>query len=274
MGGIFNLDSKFMQGANKFADLMILNIVTLICCIPIFTIGAAMTAMHNVLLKIYRGEENYILKQYFKSFKENFKQSTIIFILYVLIVVFLIMDFLLINDGIVQMPKFIKYVLYIVTALTAISYVWVFPIQSRYVNKIRTTLRNTMVISISKIWYSVMMLLFTLIPLLAIYYFEVMIPVVFLFGFTAPGILQTILYSKVFDKLEGVDRKALKEQQQEDDGWTVELEEEEGLPQTEETKGETVDAESAVTEEVNAVADEEISEADNSETEISKMTEN
>ena len=68
--------------------------------------------------------------------------------------------------------------------------------------------------------------------------------------------------------------KYKEEQQQEDEGWTVELEEEEGLPQTEETKGETVDAESAVTEEVNAVADEEISEADNSETEISKMTEN
>lgn len=226
MGNIFNLDSKFMQGANKFADLMILNIITVICCLPIFTIGAAMTAMHNVLLKIYRGEENYIVRQYFKSFKENFKQATVIFFLYVLIIVFLIADFLLINDGIVQMPKFIKYVLYIVTALTAISYVWVFPIQSRYVNKIKTTIRNTMVISISNILYSIMMLLFTLIPLLAVYYFEIMIPVVFLFGFTVPGILQTILYSRVFDKLEGIDRKALKAAPPEDDGWTVELDEE------------------------------------------------
>lgn len=226
MGNIFNLDSKFMQGANKFADLMIVNILTVICCLPVFTIGAAMTAMHNVLLKIYRGEENYIVRQYFKSFKENFKQSTIIFFLYVLVIVFLIADFMLINDGIVQMPKFIKYVLYIVTALTAISYVWVFPIQSRYVNKIKITIRNTMVISISNIFYSIMMLLFTLIPLLAVYYFEIMIPVVFLFGFTVPGILQTILYSRVFDKLEGIDRKALKAEEQEDDGWTVELDEE------------------------------------------------
>ncbi len=239
MGNIFNLDSKFMQGANKFADLMIVNILTVICCLPVFTIGAAMTAMHSVLLKIYRGEENYIVKQYFKAFKENFKQSTIIFILYVLVVIFLIADFSLIKDGVVEMPKFIKYILYIVTVLTAISYVWVFPIQSRYVNKIKTTIRNTMVISISQILYSIMMLLFTLIPLLAVYYFEVMIPVVFLFGFTAPGILQTILYSRVFDKLEGIDRKALKEEQLQDDGWTVELDEEnpemQEMPAAEET---------------------------------------
>ncbi len=224
MGGIFNLDSKFMQGANKFADLMWLNILTLICCIPIFTIGASITAMHNVLLKIYRGEENYITKQFFKSFKENFKQSTVIFLLYVVFLLLLIADFSLIKDEIIKMPKFIEYILYIVTVLGAASFMWVFVLQSRYENKIRTTLRNALVVGVSKIWYSFMMVLFSLIPLLAVYYFNVMIPVVFLFGFTVPGILQTMLYSKVFDRLEGIDRKALKAQPEEDDGWTVELE--------------------------------------------------
>ncbi len=224
MGGIFSLDSKLMQAGNKFADLMWLNILTLVCCLPIITIGASFTAMHNVLLKIHRGDESYITRQFFKSFKENFKQSTIIFLIYVLFLIFLIADFSLINDGILQMPKFIKYILYIVSVLGAFSFTWVFVLQSRYENRIWITIRNSLVIGISKLWYSVMMILFTLIPLLAVYYFDIMIPVVFLLGFTVPGILQTMLYSKVFDQLEGLDRKALKEQQ-EDDGWTVEPEE-------------------------------------------------
>ena len=54
MDKIFNLDGKLMQTMNKFADIMFLNVITLICCIPIITIGPAITAMHYVLLKMFR----------------------------------------------------------------------------------------------------------------------------------------------------------------------------------------------------------------------------
>lgn len=232
MGEFFSLDSKFMQVANKVADLMWLNILTLVCCLPIFTIGAAVTAMHNVLLKIYRNEEGYITKQYFKSFKENFKQSTLIFLIYIFLLIVFILDFRIIINGVIAVPKFLLYVLLALAIIAAISYVWVFVLQSRYENKIRTTIKNSLVVGISKPWYSTMMLLFLLIPLLAIYYFEAATPIALLLGFTVPGILQTMLYSKVFDRLEGVDRKALKSQQGEEDGWSVELEEEAAEAQT------------------------------------------
>ncbi len=234
MGNIFNLDSKFMQVMSKFADLMILNILTLICCIPIITIGASLTAMHNVLLKIYRDEESYVMKHFFKSFKENLKQSTLIMLIYTVLAIFLIIDFMLLRGDAVNMPQFIRYILYIVTILTLISYSWVYVLQSRYENKIRVTIRNSFVVGLSKIFYTIMMLLFDILPLLVLYYFESLLPAIILLGFTIPGFLKTILYSKVFDQLEGVDRKALKAQALEDDGWTVELEED----QIEGTEGE------------------------------------
>lgn len=62
----------------RAADLMILNIVFIICCLPIVTIGASLTALHYVTLKMVRNEESYIVKSFFKSFKQNFKQATII----------------------------------------------------------------------------------------------------------------------------------------------------------------------------------------------------
>ena len=146
MGEFFSLDSKFMQVANKFADLMLLNILTLVCCVPIFTIGAAVTAMHSVLLKIYRNEESYITKQYFKSFKENFKQSTLIFLIYIFLLIVFILDFRIITSGVITVPKFLLYVLLALAILAAISYVWVFVLQSRYENKIRTTIKNSLVV--------------------------------------------------------------------------------------------------------------------------------
>ena len=71
---IFDLDSPLMNVLNKMADLMWLNILTLICCIPIITAGAAFTSMHYVALKIVRNEESYITRSFFKSFKTNFVQ--------------------------------------------------------------------------------------------------------------------------------------------------------------------------------------------------------
>ena len=68
---IFDLDSPLMNVLNKMADLMWLNILTLICCIPVITAGAALTSMHYVALKIVRNEESYITRSFFKSFKTN-----------------------------------------------------------------------------------------------------------------------------------------------------------------------------------------------------------
>ena len=58
MGKLFNIDSPVMRFLGKVADLMILNLVTLLCCIPVVTIGASLTAMHYVLLKMVRNEES------------------------------------------------------------------------------------------------------------------------------------------------------------------------------------------------------------------------
>ena len=68
MGKFFDMDSPVMRTLNKVADLMWLNILTLVCCLPVITAGASITAMHYVLLKMVRNEESYITKDFFKSF--------------------------------------------------------------------------------------------------------------------------------------------------------------------------------------------------------------
>ena len=67
-----SLDSPLMRFLGKMADLMILNLLVIFCSIPIITMGASLTAMHYVALKIVRNEEAYITKDFFKSFKCTF----------------------------------------------------------------------------------------------------------------------------------------------------------------------------------------------------------
>ena len=86
----FNLDSPLMQALNKVADLMWLNILTLICCIPVITVGPALTALHYMALKMVRNEECYIARDYFKSFKLNLRQGIVIWLIELVIVSLLI----------------------------------------------------------------------------------------------------------------------------------------------------------------------------------------
>ena len=64
-----------MQFIGKVADFILLNLLTLVCSLPIITFGAAYTAKYYVSMKIVRGEEGTLFKAYFKAFKDNFKQA-------------------------------------------------------------------------------------------------------------------------------------------------------------------------------------------------------
>ena len=80
MSNFFNMDNGLFRALGKLADLMLLNILFLVCSLPIFTIGASFTAMYYVTLKLAENEEGYIARGFLKSFKQNFKQATIIWL--------------------------------------------------------------------------------------------------------------------------------------------------------------------------------------------------
>lgn len=75
MSKLFDQNNMFFAIMGVLFDLIILNVLTLLCCIPIVTAGAAFTAMHSVLWRMVRHEETYVARQFFESFKRNFRQS-------------------------------------------------------------------------------------------------------------------------------------------------------------------------------------------------------
>ena len=108
MGRLFDLESPLFVFLGKLADLLILNILTLICCIPVFTIGASLTAMNYVALKMVRNEETYIVKSFFKSFRQNFRQATLIWLIYLLVFVILIGDFFIFKYSTLEFPGWVR----------------------------------------------------------------------------------------------------------------------------------------------------------------------
>ncbi len=77
----FSYDSPFGQLLLKLCYSCYLNLIWFICCIPIFTIGASTTALYYTTLKVARGEDCSLVRTFFRSFRENFRQSTVLWLI-------------------------------------------------------------------------------------------------------------------------------------------------------------------------------------------------
>lgn len=202
MSKFFDLDSPIMRFLTKLADLMILNILTIICCIPIFTIGASMTGLHYVLLKMVRDEDGYIAKAFFKSFKQNFKQATIIWLLILLFIIVFVGDIFILNYSIINLSQAIKVVLFAMALFVLMVSVYVFPVLSRFDNSIKNTIKNSLFMSILSFPKTILMILLKAVPFVILYFAPVAMPLVFLFGISGTAYLSAMLYSGTFKKFE------------------------------------------------------------------------
>lgn len=220
MGKFFDLDSPLMQGLNKMADLMILNLITLVCCLPVITAGAALTGLHFVALKIVRNEETYIIKTFFRSFKQNFKQATILWILKLLIAAFLVVDFKIAIDMAESLPFWVVIGLFAVTIIVFALGLHVFPLLSKFENPIKNTIKNSVLVGLLIFPKTLLMVVCWAVPVLIMLSLEIAWPLVILFGFSAPAFISALLYNKTFKKLEPP------EEEKDADAWTLEVEEE------------------------------------------------
>ena len=202
MGRFFDLDSPLMSALNKLADLIILNILVIICSLPVFTIGASMTALHYVVLKMVRNEEGYIIKSFFKSFKQNFRQATIIWLILLVLIGVLIGDFLILRFSAVALPQWLHIVILAIAIILLFATVHLFPVLSRFENTILNTYRNSFFMGILTFPKTILMLLCWIAPLVIAAFIVQATPIVFMLGISTPAYLCAMLYNKTFKRFE------------------------------------------------------------------------
>ena len=202
MGKIFDYDNNFFAGISKVSDTIILNFLFVICSIPIVTIGASTTALYCVSMKSTRDEDVYAVKEFFKQFKQNFKESTIIWLILLLVASFIGLDFymcsLMSND--ILSTAFIFTLISIVIGFIV---VYVFPLVARFENSIKNTLMNAVLMSIKHLPYTLIMLVLTLMPLGAFVLFgKYWGQIVFLdtcISFGVVAYINSMLLNKIFN---------------------------------------------------------------------------
>ena len=212
------LDSPLMQALNKLGDLMWLNVLTLICCIPIVTIGPSLTAMHYIALKIARNEEGYITRDFFKSFMANLRQGIIIGLILIFVLVVLAGDFFIISYSGLEFSSIMRSMLMAIFFFVMFTAMFLFPVLARFENTVLNTIKNAFIIGIAQLPKTILMMVLFAIPPLLFIYLPQIIPIVFLFGLSVPAWVSAKLYSKFFRKLEDKIAEANPSETTEDEG--------------------------------------------------------
>jgi len=202
MSSFFDLDSPMMRFLNRVADIVILNLVAMICCIPIVTIGASLTALHYVTLKMARNEEGYIIRSFFKSFKQNFKQATGIWLIFLGVFAVLFVDFWILQEEAGTFFLVLKGVLLVATVLALFTFLYVWPVLSKFDNTVLRTIKNALFISILQLPRTIVIVVMNVLPFVMLYSAKAA-PFVLLFGLSVPALVTGYLNDKFFAKLEG-----------------------------------------------------------------------
>ena len=209
--GLLRFDSPLMRLLSKVADLLVVNLLVLICSLPIFTIGASFTAMQNILYRILHNEDVYVIREFFGSFKRNFKQATIIGLMLLPIILFLIYDYFMLGETDTTAGGFLMCVSGIMLILVFIFMMYVFPILSRYDNTTKETIKNAIVIAVSHPFRSILMvIIFAFCIFVEIIMPYKMFPILFCFCISVPWYFCSMVYMPIFDKLDGIDPRQIK----------------------------------------------------------------
>lgn len=147
---------------SKIGDIIILNVLWLVCCVPIVTIGPATIAAHYVALKFVRDEGTSVIRMFFKSFRRNLRQGIVLGLISLMVGSVLLADlWLILTCKITFAPMgrlVILSLLWLFTFFYMIVMLYVWGIMARFDNTLKNMVLNACVLAITNVRSTLAML--------------------------------------------------------------------------------------------------------------------
>ena len=160
---LFSPDSTIMRALSRVGDLMVLNLLFLLSCVPIFTVGAAVTALYAVCFCFDTKDAGYVLRGYFRAFRAFFKQATVLWLILLFCGTVAAFDawlFLSFANALHYISILFIVLLMMVLLMTTMA----FPLLSQFQNGDRNTMKNAILLSLGYLPRSVLMVALALFP--------------------------------------------------------------------------------------------------------------
>ena len=191
---------------NRIGDLMILNLLCIVCCLPIVTAGTSVTAMYYVTLRMRRKEDNGVIKDFFHSFRQNLKQGVLLHLLLSAITIILALD-LYVLWQLLELELFYK-ILFGATAVLVLYFLanclYAYPLLAQFNNTIWGILKNARFMSLKHFPHTLAMLLVSSAPWIAglfVPYLLEWVLIIYLFiGFSVIAHFNSRYFVTIFDQ--------------------------------------------------------------------------
>jgi len=177
MGNLFNLDNGFFTALSKICDILLLSVVWSLLCIPIITIGPANTALYYATVKVIRRERGYLFREFFRSFKLNFKRGAITGIIFTLFTFFLGFDLFWAwtNMSMVENSSIYFGIFLALTIMMICCSIYAYPVLSRFDMTVKQLLKASAFMAIRHLPSTVLMFIIIAIGTIGIFFIPILI---------------------------------------------------------------------------------------------------
>ena len=194
----FGIDNPFFAFMGRVGDILILNILFVITSIPIVTTGMSLSAMYRVTLRMARKESNYVAKEYFRACREEWKKSTVIWLI------------MLVSGGVLVFDVAVGKDMWnaLNAAVGALIFIWgmlftyVFAVQARFENTVKNIFKNALYMAVRHFPFTVIMMVLNAIPALCILFGSMTMalatPIYVVAGFAVTARINSIFLSRIF----------------------------------------------------------------------------
>ena len=203
MKNLFGQEGPVMRALTDLSTLVFLNILTMLCCIPVVTAGAALAAMHYVIMEMMEDRGGSLAPEYLRRFKENLKNATPIWLILLAAAVFLYADYRIISGGEAGLPGGMLIPIYAGMFVLAAVYVYVIPLTAKFVYSTGAAFRNAAILAAAYFPRTILMVFFSAAIPALLFNVTRLLPLFFLLAFTLPAYFCALLYMPVFEKMMG-----------------------------------------------------------------------
>ncbi len=203
---MFDINGKFMAVLEEAANLVVLNILFLLCCIPVITIGASKTALYDMAKRMAAKREGYLIRGFFRSFARNFKASTIIWVSYAACIAVLAANIYAgFSWGLGVFSGFLVFAAATAGIAATMTLFYALALQGSFENSITNTVKNGFLLAAGNLPVTVIILAVEAIPIVLVVFFTYKLTDIVLFfaviGFALQAFVNGMFFNRLFDKI-------------------------------------------------------------------------
>lgn len=194
MGSFFSTDNPLFAGLEYITNIIYASVLWILFSVPVITIGASSTALYYTVTKVIRHGRSYIFREFWQSFKSNLKQSTAIWLLYLVVMGILLIDIRVMGGfgtAVAQTMQFI-----FVAGICMVSAVMLYALAyiARFAQDTRHILINSVLMALRHLPKTLLLVALLVAVVLGTYLF----PLVIIFIPAVAALLDSLILESIF----------------------------------------------------------------------------